>query len=134
MAQITLFTASTATSAVPTLATNGAALPGTVDLATLFLHSTAGSATMTVTCRLWGYNTQLAKWYPLGAGTAAGKGVINAGAAIAEDIADTILHCEVINSLHRIQRVYLQITAIGGTDTAVTAVLDCLPATKTAGA
>lgn len=125
MAQVTLFSAATATSAVPS-GLVGEPIPLT-DLATLFLYSTAGSSTMTVTCRLWGYNAKLAKWFPLGTGTASGKGVINAGAAIAEDIADTILHCETVTSLHRINRVYLQITAIGGTSTAVTAVLDCVP-------
>lgn len=128
MAQIQLLDAATATSAVPSAATDGVKLPGLTDLATLFLHSTAGSGTMTVTCRLWGYNAVLGKWYPLGTGTASGKGVINAGAAIDEDIADTIRHCEVVTSLHRIDRVYLQVTAIGGTSTAVSAYLDCVPA------
>jgi len=131
MAQITLLTAATATTAVPSAATDGVQMPVTADIATLFLHSTAGSGTMTVTVRLWGYNVGVAKWYPLGIGTAALKGVLNAGAAIAEDAslgADVLLHCEVLNSLHRIHRVYLQVTAIGGTATAVTAMLDLLPA------
>ena len=131
MAQITLLTAATATSSAPTLVTDGAALPFATDLATLFLFSTAGSATMTTTCRLWGWNTELAKWFPLGVGAAATKGTINAGAAMDETGTDSIRHCEVVNSLHRIQRVYLQVTVISGTNTAVSAVLDCLPATKT---
>lgn len=130
MSDITLLTAATAVNGAPSGATAGVALPHQTDLATLFVHNTAGSATMTVTLRLWGYKTSTAKWYPLGTGTAALKGVLNAGAAIAEDAtlgADTLLHCEVVTSLHKINRVYLEVAAIGGTSTAVTAVLACVP-------
>ncbi len=128
--QIDLLTAATATTAVPSAATDGKAMPHMTDVATLFVRSTAGSATMTVTLRLWGYHKYTNKWYPLGVGTAASKGIVNAGAAIAEDSslgADTLLHSEIVSGLHRIDRVYLQVTAIGGTSTAVSAVLDCVP-------
>ena len=130
MAHIDLLTATTATNGPPSGAGAGKDMPHTTDIATLFVHSTAGSATMTVTLRLWGYSAYTGKWYPLGTGTAALKGVINAGAAIAEDAslgADTLLHAEVVTSLQRIDRVYLEVLAIGGTSTAVTAVLDCVP-------
>lgn len=132
--QITLLTAATATNGVPSGATAGVKMPHLTDVATLFVHSTAGSDSMTVTLRLWGYNNYTAKWYPLGIGTAANKGIINAGAAIAEDTstgADTILHAEIVSGLFRIDRVYLEVTAIGGTATAITAVLDCVMAEGT---
>jgi hypothetical protein len=129
LAQITLLSAATATNSAPTAATDGAAIPHLCDVATLFLHSTAGSVTMTVTCKLWGYNTQLAKWYPLGTNaTAASKGLLNEGNAMGETGTDSIRHCEALAGLRAIQRLYLEITAIGGTSTAITAVVDCAKA------
>ncbi len=127
MSQITLLTAATATTTAPSAATDGVALPHTTDLATLFLYSSAGSGTMDVTCRLWGYNTALAKWFPLGTGADATKGTVNAGSAMGETGTNAIAHCEVVNSLHRINRVALQVVTINGTSTAIEAVLDCVP-------
>ena len=125
MAQITLLSAVTATNGAPS-GLVGAAVPFATDYATLFLHSTAGSATMTVTCKLWGYNLQLAKWYPLGThATAATKGIINEGNAVGETGTDVIAHCEPLAGLRNIQRLYLEVTSIGGTSTAITAVVDC---------
>jgi hypothetical protein len=129
--QITLLTAATATNSAPTAVTDGVELPYETDLATLFLHSTAGSGTMTVTCKLWGWNNKLAKWYPLGTNaTAASKGLINEGNAIGETGTDSIRHAEVVAGLRNIQRLYLEITAIGGTATAITAVADCIRCTS----
>lgn len=131
MAQITLLSAATATNSAPSGATAGVALPHLTDRALLFLRSTAGSGTMTVTCKLWGYNTLQATWFPLGVhATAATKGIINGGNAIAETGTDVIGHCEEVTSLRRIDRVYLEITAIGGTATAITAVLDTIQASS----
>lgn len=125
MPQIQLLSAATATNGAPSAATDGVALPHLTDRSLLFLHSTAGSGTMTVTCKLWGYNGTLAKWYPLGThATAATKGIINAGNAIDATAANTLRHCEEVTSLRRLTRVYLEITAIGGTETAVSAFLD----------
>lgn len=127
MSQITLLSAVTATNSAPTAATDGAALPFNCDYATLLLHSTAGSGTMTVTCKLWGYNTQQAKWYPLGTNaTAANKGLINEGNAIGETGTDSIRHAELILGIRGFQRLYLEVTTIGGTSTAITAVADCV--------
>ncbi len=124
--QITLLSAATATNSAPTAATDGAAIPFLCDKATLFAYSTAGSGTMTFTAKLWGYNVQLAKWFPLGTNaTAASKGLINEANAMGETGTDDIRHCEAIAGLRGIQRVYLEITAIGGSSTAITAVLDC---------
>src|SRR5690349_3231168 len=59
--------------------------------ATLVLYSTAGSGTMTVTGRLWGYTSAGAGfWVPLGVGADSTKGVINALSAIGETGTDTI--------------------------------------------
>lgn len=93
------------------------------DTVSLLLFSTAGSASMTVTCRIWGYHTDATTWFPLGIGTATGKGVINDGAAIPETVADKIAHAEPLDLPLHFSRLYLEITAIGGTDTAVTCLL-----------
>ena len=52
--------------------------------AVVAVYSTAGSATMTATIKLWGYLTDAARWFPLGIGADALKGVMNGGAAIGE--------------------------------------------------
>jgi hypothetical protein len=85
-------------------------------------HSTAGSGTMTVTLKLWGYVKATSKWYPLGTdATAADKGKLNDGNAIAETQADSIEHAEVVIGIRHFDRVYLEVTAIGGTSTAIDA-------------
>jgi hypothetical protein len=124
--QTNLLTAATATNGAPSAATAGSALPHLTDRAALLLWSTAGSGTMDVTCKLWGYNPQVAQWFPLGIdATAANKGLINGGNAIGETGANTIAHCEEVTSLMFFSRVYLEITAINGTATAISATLDC---------
>lgn len=129
MAQVTLLSAATATNSAPSNTTTGVALPFVTDYATVLLYSTAGSGTMTVTCKLWGYNLQLAQWFPLGTNaTATSKGLLNEANAITETGTDTIAHAEQIQGLRAFQHVYLEITAIGGTSTAVSAVLDCVRA------
>ena len=86
------------------------------------LKSTAGSATMTVTCRLWVYSNAVAEWVPYGANvTAATRGLLNGGNAIDEVAANKLLHSELIAGLHNFDRAYIEITAIGGTSTAVDA-------------
>lgn len=75
------------------------------------VYSTAGSGTMTVTVRMWGYDSQAARWFPVG--------YLNAGGAIAELSADSIRHAEKIDDLWDWDRWYAEIVAIGGTDTAV---------------
>jgi hypothetical protein len=88
----------------------------------LAIASTAGSGTMTATFRLWGYlPVGGGLWVPLGPGGDTAKGVLNLEAAIGETSADSIRHAEVIENPGMFQRLYLEITAIGGTATAVTA-------------
>lgn len=81
--------------------------------------STAGSGTMTVTARLWGYSGN--NWFPLGnSSDGTTKGVLNGGNAITECAADILRHMEPVNYPAFLTRLYLEITAIGGTSTAVT--------------
>ena len=72
--------------------------------------STAGSGTMTVALRLWGYMG--GKWAVLKA--------LNGGSNIAETGTDTIGYSEEVTTIHVCSRLYLEITAIAGTSTAVT--------------
>lgn len=129
---IKLLSGATATSAVPTAATDGFSLrpdrsdstqklgAGTFSDAVLFLKSTAGSGTMTVTVKLWVYNDFAAAWAPLGThATDATRGRINEGNAIGEVDTDSLRHTERVNALEHYDRVYAQVTAIGGTATAV---------------
>jgi len=110
----------TATNSAPSAATDGInhKKEGMLrDKATVFVESTAGSGTMTVTIKLWGYNSVRALWAPLG--TDPDKGVINGGSAIAEEEADTLQHMEILEGLSNIDRIYAEVTTIGGTSTAV---------------
>lgn len=122
-----LLTAVTAVNGVPTAATHGQALnelkrgsrlPSTGDL---MVRSTAGSGTMTAQFRLWAYHSKPAVWMPIGTGTASGKGLINAGVIQDEVGADVLRHLESVPLSHGIERLYLELTSIGGTATAVSA-------------
>jgi hypothetical protein len=130
---IELLASATATNSVPSGTSAGLSVQDDIkpafggvvpDLMTLSLVSTAGSATMTVTARMWGFLAAAAVWVPVGTGPDATKGVINGGVAIGETGADLIRHSETVAYLGHFQRVYLEITAIGGTSTAVTARLN----------
>ena len=124
--QITLLTAAVATNSPPSGASAGVDVSGVfgsftaIDWAVLQVRSTAGSATMTVAIRLWGYNALSAAWFPLGVGADATKGAINAGTTLGETAADTIRHTEPVYYVSAFDRVYAEITAIGGTSTAIT--------------
>lgn len=73
--------------------------------------STAGSGTMTVTVDMWGYDSIEAVWFNLGR--------LNAGSAIAETGTDVIRYVELVDNLFDWDRLYAEIVAIGGTNTAV---------------
>lgn len=73
--------------------------------------STAGSATMTVTVDIWGYDSIEAVWFNLGR--------LNAGSAIAETGTDVIRYVEILDNLFDWDRLYAEIVAIGGTATAI---------------
>lgn len=99
----------------------------TDDIATIFVRSTAGSATMSVTIRLWGYAVLggVGAWYPIGPGITGSadstRGVLNNGQAIGEIASDKIAHSEQLYGLTQYDRIYAEIVAIGGTSTAITA-------------
>lgn len=77
------------------------------------LYSTAGSDTMTVAGRLWGYSSAgSGQWAPLG--------YINGGVTLSEVSADKLAHAEPVSYLGNFERLYFEITSIGGTSTAVT--------------
>lgn len=90
--------------------------------ATIFVASTAGSGTMTVTLRAWAMSVAAGNlWAPCGTGSATLRGVLNGGNAIDEVSADLLRHTEVIGAPWAMDRFYLEITAIGGTGTAISA-------------
>ena len=133
---IQLLTAATATNSPPSGATAGFPLkdktPGKAPnfrwnhypSGVVLVKSTAGSGTMTVTLRLWCYSPATAAWHPWGqAALVANRGVLNQGNAITEDGADNLTHAEPVTGLGSVTRIYLEITAIGGTSTAVSAYL-----------
>lgn len=124
---VELLASATATNGVPSGATAGLDLSILQGLfgkmpadVTLLIYSTAGSGTMTGTFRIWGYNEAGSVWTPMGPGADSTKGVINLTAAIGETGADKIRHSETISLIGHFSRLYLEITAIGGTSTAVT--------------
>jgi hypothetical protein len=110
--------------AAPTLATHGVDLG---DLfkgrrprnAAIFVASTAGSGTMTVTIKCWGYITAAATWAPCGKGSASLKGLLNNQNAIPEVSADSIVHFEPLDLPTTMDRFDVEFTAIGGTATAI---------------
>ncbi len=117
---IQLLSAVTATNSPPTAATDGVDVKASGilrDEAYVLVKSTDGSGTMTVTVKLWGWYDTVSAWAPLGIGST--KGVLNDGTAIAEETADNIVHVESLSGLTQLQRVYAEITAIGGTSTAI---------------
>ena len=126
-ANIQLLTARTTTNGAPSLATDGVALAAIAtqkagvprDLLVL-VASTAGSATMTVTLKLWGYSQVSAQWHPLGTSpTDANKGRLNEQNAIGETATDLIQHAELLVGAGYFERLYAEVVAIGGTATAV---------------
>lgn len=108
-----LLNAATATNSAPSGAAAGISTKNLADDISLKVYSTAGSGTMTVTLALWGYNETLAKWFRLG--------LLNGGSAIGETSSDAINYAEPASRIKDYQRIYLEITAIGGSSTAITA-------------
>lgn len=113
----------TATNAAPSGSSAGVAIPTALaplpSSTIVLVRSTAGSATMTTTIKLWGYASAASQWFPLGTGADALKGVLNGGAAIGETGANVIQHAEIVAGLFAFDRVYAEVVAIGGTSTAV---------------
>lgn len=136
---VKLLTAATGTNSPPTVVTDGVPkkgrTPGTTDSglgesdsAVILVRSTAGSGTMTVTLRLWGWSDLTGVWHPIGTSTTdASRGLLNQATAIGEGPgpADTLRHAELVQGLSAFQRLYCEVTAIGGTSTAVSVLAVC---------
>jgi len=132
---IEILASATATNSPPASATAGIATDlirqcfgSFPEVMSFVATSTAGSGTMTATFRLWGMFGTLAGasnglWCPLGAGTDALKGVLNDGTACGEVSTDLLRHAEPVTFPAHMSRLYVEITAIGGTATAVTCFL-----------
>lgn len=133
---VEILASATATNSPPATATAGVSMVAILDAfggvlppdMRIVATSTAGSATMSVTLRLWEMFGTLASqtnglWSPPGVGADSVKGLLNGGVAIGEVTADVIRHSEVISLGAHASRVYVEITAIGGTATAITVFL-----------
>ncbi len=134
---VCLLTAQTTTNSAPSAATDGVpcypsnALDTDTGMnytarasreAVLFVSNSAGSGTVAATLRLWGYLAASGEWYPIGAGADATKGTINAATSLGESgVADKLNHCEPFYLMGHFDRIYLQVTAISGTATALEA-------------
>jgi hypothetical protein len=129
---VQLLTAATATSSAPSAATAGVEIGsggpavgsgiGKINTAVILVKSTAGSGDMDVTLRLWCYSPVSATWHVLGtSSTITDRGLLNEGEAIAEDGTDLLHHAELVYGLLPFTRAYLQVIAINGTATAVSA-------------
>jgi hypothetical protein len=125
---ITLLTSATATNSAPAggsagASTNDLKVGGNVpDTCSIFVKSTAGTGTMTVTIKLFGYvkaSPISGSWFVLGTGAVATRGILNEGAAIDEVVPNGLRHVEPISYVGTFDRLYAEITAIGGTATAV---------------
>jgi len=89
-------------------------------VASLTAVSTAGSGTMTCQLRIWLWVDAITNWAPYGGhATAASRGLINLANAIDEVDANLLSHTELISGLNNYKRIYAQVAAIGGTDTAI---------------
>jgi hypothetical protein len=129
---LSLLVAATATNSPPSGSSAGVALSNLdqhigkgrpISAASIRIWSSAGSGTMTVTCKLWGYDSIASKWFPCGVGGATTKGTLNEGNAIDETTADAIFHSEPVYQVSDFERLYVEITAIGGSSTAINAAL-----------
>lgn len=136
--QVCLLAAVAATNGQPALATDGVpmyktpdekltgpdkgiAVPGKQPSEASIMVKAVGTGTVSMTLRLWGYLAALGEWVPVGTGADTTKGTLNAGTAIGETKADKALHSEPILYLGHFDRLYLEVVAISGTGTAITA-------------
>jgi hypothetical protein len=89
------------------------------------VHTSAGSGTMTATIKLWGGVLGIGAaaagvYLSAGTGAAATSGLLNGGAAFDEHASDNINRLDVIDLPGICRKWYAEVTAIGGTGTAVT--------------
>ena len=91
----------------------------------LAVHTSAGSGVMTATIKLWAGVVGLGasgagKYIAASVGSTATAGVLNGGAAFDEHAADDISRLDIIALPRLARKMYAEVTAIGGTSTAVT--------------
>lgn len=110
-----LASGTTASAAPATLtdATLGAAIPmgGAANEVTICVQSTAGSGVMTATLKVWGFQPELGRWFDLGQ--------MNGGSPLEESKADTLSWAQVLQGACAFSRLYIEIVALGGTNTAI---------------
>lgn len=99
----------------------GVDIPFCCDQALIGLDSVAGSAAMTASPVLWGFNFARQKWFRIGA--------LNGGDAIAEIDTDKLSYAELVTGLRRFSRLYAE-NAVGGTATEVELVVDFIQADR----
>ena len=90
---------------------------GIPDKVRVGVNSTAGSATMTVTLRVWGQAGGI--WFRL-KDLNASSAAPHTAVAIPETGTDSIKYSEEVSGISGCSRLYLEIVAIAGTNTAVT--------------
>lgn len=86
------------------------------------IYTTAGSGTMTATVKLWCGHPNLGAsgvYLAAGTGSASTAGVMNGGIACDEHAADNINRVDMVMNPGAYRKWYAEITAIGGTATAV---------------
>lgn len=94
------------------------------DKMAVIARSTAGSGVMTMTLKMWGFRADVGAWVPFGSSTTdANRGLLNAATAIGELAApaDQLLYSDVIDGMWSFERAYLEVVAIGGVATAISA-------------
>lgn len=128
---ITLVTGATGTNGPPsslTDATLGVAIPQSCDKGTALVWNTAGSGTITVGVRMWGYYYGVNRWLivPGSRGVATNGGLFD-GNVFGEAGSDIIAYAEVLENITGCSRLYAELTFVGGTSTAVTVAVQCHP-------
>ncbi len=106
----------TTTAGIPTslLCLGGGSVPDKIRVG---VRSTAGTGTMTVTLRVW---LRAAGFWFRAKDLHASSAAPGAAVAIAETSADAIQYSEEVSGIACADRIYLEITVIAGTNTAVT--------------
>ena len=120
---IELLASATAANGIPSASTAGISTNSLADLGRVpdkirvGVKSTAGSGTMTVTLRVWGYAGAI--WFRL-KDLNASSAAPHTAVAIAETSADALQYSEEVTGISGCARIFLEVVAIAGTSTAVT--------------
>jgi len=129
---IELLSSRDATNAAPSGASVGVEVQGLTiggnipDHCSCLVLSSGGSGTMSCSIKLFGYvaDSSIADWFPLGVASAdSDRGLLNQGNSIGESEANKIRFSEQLNYIGHFDRVYAQVTALGGSSTAISVYL-----------